>query len=66
MMLRKYNFPSIALHSMMKQVSDGQIWEMDAFSSIPEPEVCPSSTTPVDHNIPHTDLSLYSGNDLQL
>lgn len=35
MMLRKYSFPSVALHSMMKQVSDGQIWATDASGASP-------------------------------
>ncbi|NXE26056.1 DDX49 helicase, partial [Ardeotis kori] len=32
MMLRKYSFRSVALHSMMKQASDGRSWETDASS----------------------------------
>ena len=53
MMLRKFSFPSVALHSMMKQVSAGQVWEVDASSCIPEPGVCPGPAAPLGHSVPH-------------
>lgn len=37
MMLRKYKFPSVALHSMMKQVRDAQPWQVAASRWIPRP-----------------------------
>ncbi|NWW71122.1 DDX49 helicase, partial [Climacteris rufus] len=37
MMLRKYSFPSVALHSMMKQVRGGQAWEVAASRGLPHP-----------------------------
>ncbi|NXD59417.1 DDX49 helicase, partial [Corvus moneduloides] len=37
MMLRKYKFPSVALHSMMKQVREAQPWQVAASRWIPHP-----------------------------